>query len=239
MTGTVYLASWPRSGNTLLRAILWQCFGLETGSYNAEDSMFERNPRWQELTGAIHPDDERTNADVSASQGVCLLKTHDVVSAPRDGTPTIYIIRDGREACVSYWRYYHDILEDRTKRLRDIIAGDCLYSSWSDHVKAWTGRRYLRRPPLPVFRYENMQTHMWTVLRCLGSFLGRKPIASRTAPWSDFHASDPKFFRSGKNDTWRDVMTADDLALFDELHGDTMRECGYISEPKGVEYATA
>ena len=53
MSSVVYLASWPRSGNTLLRAILWQCFGLESCSMNKEDSMFIRNPEWHKLTGAI------------------------------------------------------------------------------------------------------------------------------------------------------------------------------------------
>src|SRR5882672_2574662 len=34
---TVWLASYPRSGNTYLRAILWSCFGLQTGSVYPDD----------------------------------------------------------------------------------------------------------------------------------------------------------------------------------------------------------
>lgn len=201
--------------------------------------MFERNPRWHELTGATHPRDPRTDADIADAQGICPLKTHE--SDPRvtgDGTPTIYIIRDGREACVSYWRYYHDILEDRTKALRDIIAGNCMYGSWSDHVKAWKGKAGI------AWSFEEMRAALPIVIYSLGCFLRRdirrqdcESIAERLTSWSDFHGSDPQFFRSGKNATWADVMTADDLALFDELHGDTMREYGYIREPKGVEHA--
>jgi len=34
---TVWLASYPRSGNTYLRAILWTCFGLRSASVYADD----------------------------------------------------------------------------------------------------------------------------------------------------------------------------------------------------------
>src|SRR6266446_6905894 len=33
----VWLASYPRSGNTYLRSILWTCFGLQTGSIYPDD----------------------------------------------------------------------------------------------------------------------------------------------------------------------------------------------------------
>ena len=35
--GVVWLASYPRSGNTFLRTILWQCFGLRSASIYPKD----------------------------------------------------------------------------------------------------------------------------------------------------------------------------------------------------------
>ena len=33
----IWLASYPRSGNTLLRTVLWHCFGLRSASLYPED----------------------------------------------------------------------------------------------------------------------------------------------------------------------------------------------------------
>ncbi len=40
---TVWLASYPRSGNSYLRAILWNCFGLRSGSLYADDLQGDVN----------------------------------------------------------------------------------------------------------------------------------------------------------------------------------------------------
>lgn len=241
MSGVVYLASWPRSGNTLLRAILWQCFGLESCSTNSEESMYKRNPDWHKLTGAIPFPNRMKELDmIIRQQGVCLFKTHERPEtlgdtsedrAIDDKTRTIYLVRDGREACVSYWHYYREILEDQTMTLERIIRGDCLFGSWSEHVRAWKPRTRLNTL---VLRYESIRWQPPTVIWILESFM-RSCITSLvgTSNWQDFQQSDPQFFRSGTNDTWKTEMTGDDLALFDELHGDTMREYGYypVKEP--------
>ena len=47
----VWLASYPRSGNTFLRTILWQCFGLRSASYYRDD--LGGNKELEEYVGHI------------------------------------------------------------------------------------------------------------------------------------------------------------------------------------------
>lgn len=236
MTGLVYLASYPRSGNTLLRMILWQCFGLKTVSEYDEEPRWTANPDWLSLVGSVQHWDTDFLVRLDDEQGVVPFKTH---AHPENMAyrerPAIYVIRDGREACVSYWRYHHDILGRGDVSLRDVIRGDCLFGSWSAHVRAWNPVDAL------CLFYENMVTDLEANVGLIARFLQREAdpllclsVGDPITPWDQLHQTDPAFFRSGTNDTWRELMTDDDLRLFDELHGDTMREYGYCKE---VSYA--
>jgi hypothetical protein len=60
VTGLVYLASYPRSGNTLLRMILWQCFGLKTVSQYDESARIATCPEWLSLLGTVEHWDKTT-----------------------------------------------------------------------------------------------------------------------------------------------------------------------------------
>ena len=87
----IYLASYPRSGNTFLRMVLLNCFGLKTGSIYPAD--LGRNQALERFVGHIEHD---AFGDIAFPQGnLPLLKTHEL---PRDDLPAIYIVRDGRAA---------------------------------------------------------------------------------------------------------------------------------------------
>jgi hypothetical protein len=246
VTGLVYLASYPRSGNTLLRMILWQCFGLKTVSAYDESVRLERCPAWLSLVGTVEHWNKALLTKINAEQGVLPFKTHDhPENTPDPDAPAIYIIRDGREVCVSYWRYQRDVLGDRAITLTDVIRGQCQFGSWSDHVKAWnpnpprwsradTGSvvAYQNRENgvTGVFHYETMKARPEVAARMIWHKLGRKPTGQALTSWDQLHKADPAFFRSGSNDTWRELMTNDDLTLFWDLHGETMREYGYSEE---------
>jgi hypothetical protein len=229
MTGLVYLASYPRSGNTLLRMILAQCFGLKTVSAYDEAVRIAACPDWLSWLGTVEHWDKRLLDKMNAEQGVLPFKTHDhPQNTPDPDAPTIYVIRDGREACVSYWRYHRDLLRKPDVSLADVIRGDCMFGSWSDHARVWYQQGLNHR--VRYVRYEAMRLESDCTVGRLANFLDREPIARAITPWDQLHQADPAFFRSGTNDTWRELMTGDDLALFDELHGETMREYGYSEE---------
>lgn len=79
MSEKIWLASFPRSGNTLVRLILGKCFDIVAGSKYPENG----------------------EADLAAP----IIKTHDHAE---DDAPAIVLVRDGRAALVSYWHFFRD-----------------------------------------------------------------------------------------------------------------------------------
>jgi hypothetical protein len=86
----VWLASYPRSGNTYLRAILWTCFGLQTGSVYPDDLFGDSAVAQQvgHFEGTAHG---QFSADFLR---LPLVKTHEW---PVDNRKAIYIVRNGRD----------------------------------------------------------------------------------------------------------------------------------------------
>ena len=92
----VWLASYPRSGNTFLRVVLHNVYGVSTYSvYEDNDPVAQRvGPA---LVGYRPKPAERTRMIDGAD--VYFVKTHKRRKA--DGFPAIYLVRDGRDAIVS------------------------------------------------------------------------------------------------------------------------------------------
>jgi hypothetical protein len=144
-----WLASYPRSGNTLLRQILKHCFGLLSQSlYQDEDFA---NPGVRDAVG--HEDvghNARQFVALARRAGRSLyVKTHEL--PPADHHPAIYVVRDGRSAVVSHTHYLRDVL-GRDISLADVIAGKAGLS-WSHHVRAWA---MPARANTLVVRYEDL-----------------------------------------------------------------------------------
>ncbi len=199
---SILLASYPRSGNTLLQMLLYYGFGIKSSSLYSEP-----------LLSGYH--DKRS----------CFVKSHGL---PIADSPAIYIVRDGREVCVSYWHYLADGDNPEFARpdatLADVIRGDVVFGSWSDHLRAWDP---LHRPNTFCVRYEDMLGTPCEVIKRLARQIGCEPTGKGPPPFGYFHKQCPGFFRSGTNETWKEEMTGDDLDLFWELHGEAMREFGY------------
>ncbi|MCH8853876.1 MAG: sulfotransferase domain-containing protein [Planctomycetes bacterium] len=199
----VYLASWPRSGNTLLRLILFHCFMLKsTTLYSSSmEGMF-----------------------AFAAPGSQFVKSHE---PPLRDWPAIYVVRDGREACVSYRHYLRQSGKCEVgPPLKWIIEGhpSTWFGTWSDHLRAWQPRT---RPNMLLLRYEDMVGDPAGVVAALGGFLSREQTGNTLPTFASLKNDVPWFFRSGTNVTWKTEMVGDDLDLFWQIHGDTMREYGY------------
>ena len=122
---TVWIASFPRSGNTLLRQVLHSGWGILSGSVYPHDlgdnSDLIRACGHVELAAG-----ENNRRRVLLNPHNVMIKTH--AGTPPDG-PTIYIVRDGREACVSFWHFLNGECS-----LEEIVTGATFVGRWSDHV---------------------------------------------------------------------------------------------------------
>ncbi len=211
----IWLASYPRSGSTLLRIVLWRCFALPSTSVYRDDlggnAVLEAHAGHYEAGAALPPG--------TAPGAPRLVKTH---GAPRDAAPAIYVVRDGRAATVSLWEY-----GGRRRSLRDVAAGATFAGPWGAHVERW--RAWERRDTL-LLRYESMAADLPATLAALSGFLGR-PALGRTLPdRRALAAADGRWVRAAPCD-WRAALGPSELRLFDAVNGATMARLGYGGAP--------
>lgn len=202
----MWLASYPRSGNTFLRVLLNAGFGTAVASKYDED--FDAFPEaFGHLLGRSSPDRFH------------ILKTHDVEA---DSTPAIYLVRDGRAATVSYFHFCRRFELHRS--VESIIRGETPFGSWSSHYRGW---QPAIRPNTLVLRFEDVVARADDTIEQIASFLGTRPTGRFTGDFSTLQATSPDFFRSGSNVRNAMELTSAQLELFDALHGDLMSELGY------------
>lgn len=216
-----WLASYPRSGNTLLRVILNRCFGLFSQSLYDDNEFSE--PAIRELVGheAVGADPRKFLDQARRAARTLYVKTHEMPG--RDANPAICVVRDGRAAMVSHMHFLRDVMGNQDVTLEDIIRGKTGLS-WSEHVRAWA---LSGRPDTLVLRFEDLAESDPASLQAISTFI-RRPLAREfDVTFQGLHAHSPQFFRAGSNQANLSEMAGKDLALFDQLHGATLRDMGY------------
>lgn len=229
----ISLASWPRSGNTLLRAVLWHCFGLRSWSRYDESNSLLANKRRADLVGAIEgPRNLHDLLKIGDKQSVAPYKTHHR-DAHKVQCPSIYVVRDGREACVSYWKYWENCRApgDDAKRLIDFIQGDLHFGPWSNHVEHW-----LKAPqPCLLLKYEHLVDDIGSQIDAISEFIDMSPQSMELPDFEEFRESFPAFYRTGGEQTWPRYFNESLTRVFDRLHGKTMKKLGYYETPAEME----
>jgi hypothetical protein len=190
----VWLASYPRSGNTLLRTILNHVFGLRTYSIYDDPEAIGDSDAVSKIVGHVKHRlgvDDFVRQAVAAAEPI-IVKTHE---APPDGSPAIYVVRDGRAATVSYWHYARDF-QRVVLALEQVVLGDVFAGAWADHMLAWNP---LNRPKTLLLRYEQLAVADPEAMAAIADFLGKKALGPFQIRFEDLHRLEPNFFRSGCN----------------------------------------
>lgn len=210
----VWLASYPRSGNTLLRTVLWHCFGLKSGSVYAND--LGGNRQLEAYVGHIErAPDGRLHFPASNGQ-LPLLKTH---GYPNDNSPAIYVIRDGRAACVSLWAFY-----DKKLSLEDIVEGRHRFGTWTQHVDAW---QPWNRPDTLLLRYEDLAGHLPVALRQISGFLQRDILCEQIPDRKTIAEADGQWVKTASD--WQSVLSGDLLQRFNQINRNNLVRAGYLA----------
>ncbi|MDH5505841.1 MAG: sulfotransferase domain-containing protein [Anaerolineae bacterium] len=213
----VWLASYPRSGNTLFINVCRHVFGF------APYSIYETTPVYlsPEEFGKVHKSPEPY-----------LVKTHAI---PKDQFPAIYIVRDGRDVLVSYtWR----LLEDEGKinvvatspvflnYLRNMIENDRKFSGWGPNVLSWINRS--ERPT--IVKFEDLVKDPVNIVEhalIKMSFRPQRIPGVGLPPFAVFQSKNPHLYRQGKIGAWKTEMPPDLQELFWQHHGPVMQKLGY------------
>jgi glycosyltransferase involved in cell wall biosynthesis len=227
-----WLASFPRSGNTFVRNIFFEVFGLESGTCDIGD-------------------------DGEALEPGCfrfpVVKTHMLPSRlPEEtkGTKAIYLLRDGRDAMVSIAHHRSDIIapgSDFMENLRAAIYAEkgSFFGGWSKNAEEWLQRADL------VVRYEDLITDPVACMERMRTLLELPPGDYTKIPgFESMKFGIPRYgagrdqsmteeeqrnlarlnFRKGKAGAWKEEMPTELHDLFWSIHGDTMLKMGYRYE---------
>lgn len=232
----VWVASYPRSGNTLFRIVLDRMgLGPTYSIYN--------DPALKELKidkEVGHEDLPVGGLDsLVGDSSYHFVKTHGLPGA--DSFPTIYIVRDGRDAIVSHAHYLKNI-DKKDLSITQIIAllttGDIGgFGLWSDHIRKW------RRKPgdFVIVRYEDLARNpvqeVAKALRQLkmpDNMINEKVIIPSFSELNDMNS---QFFRAGKSGGWSEEMTASLERQFWKLHRVGMALSGYEEPAQKLPFA--
>lgn len=220
----VWLASYPRSGNTLLRTMLYRVFGLPTHSIYDDRGDIGADEATQKAVGHAFLGgswDERYPQLRDAAE-VAFVKTHD---GPIDDGKAVYVVRDPRAAIASYYHYLKDFRPEWAGcTIRDVASGVVPFGPWSYHLDRWNP---LERPRTLLVRYEELLSQPQQVIERLAQFCYLSAKGQWNNDFAGLHQVNPRFFRQGSATFDRSEYDADSLLLLDALHGDWMDRLGY------------
>jgi hypothetical protein len=215
----VWLASYPRSGNTFLRIVLHRLYSAPTYSIYEDDDPVAQRVGPDLIGYRMKPLDRAMMRD---SAEVYFTKTHK--GRKGDGRRAIYLVRDGRDAVVSHAHLrmsqrraaggdcqttFEAFL--REEITRPYIDGQPSSGTWGGNILSWLGAADAL---VTLLRYENLIVDpLGSVERAVSSLLPELvPNADAVIPsFSELHKIDPLFFRRGVARSHRDEMS-------DELH---------------------
>jgi Sulfotransferase domain len=233
----VLLASYPRSGNTWLRFLLYE---LVRGS--AADFLT--------VTGGI-PDIGKEAGVPLVEEGGRLLKTHEAYR-PNYGK-AIYLVRDPRDVVISEFEYqrFQDVFPGTFEEfLLAFLAGRVNgYGAWHRHVDRWLDAAESNRVLLLLVKYEDLKKATEATLHAILGFLGvaRDDDALRRAVFNNsiermrekedlvrdthFRGSrrDQRFVRMGETGGWKSVLSDEHARRIQAEMGPTMARVGYFA----------
>lgn len=204
----IWLASYPRSGNTFLRVILNSIFGIKTYSLHDDSLDIAADRETSEVVGhALLPSDFDLD-QARQSEEIYIIKTHDVPKNNED--KAIYLIRDGRESCFSYFKYQRNFTESAPSLL-DIIYGKVAFGGWGKHVKAWDP---VNREGTLLIKFEDLIERPQEYISQLADLLGVSPSKGDVPTFAELQQVNPKFFMSGKKNSWKSRFSEEEHLAF-------------------------
>lgn len=230
-----WIASFPRSGNTFYRILFNRIYNKSTYSiYNAKlnEEELRKLPKNNLLSEGCWQG--RSLESLAKDQKEYFVKTHEM--AGNDDFPAIYLVRDGRDALVSYSHFiiefenpdrnthsYEDLFYNN---LLNLIKCDDSFGGWGENVNSWINRS----AKTAIIRFEDLITDPTNIIQNSLKELGFEKefkIRNTLPTFEELQNDFPKSFRKGKINTWKSEMPEDLQKLFWEKYGSIMEKIGY------------
>src|SRR5215831_1986132 len=163
----VFFASYPRSGSTWLRFVLFESIvGQSSGFGNVNDSI---------------PDVKDRNRGIPLMpNGGRLIKTHEVFHP--EYRRAVYLVRDPRDVALSEYAYQTAlglVNADLDSYLRTFVSTSVNpFASWREHVNSWLSAP-LSSENLLIVRFEDAREDTFGTLARIVRFFGLTPDEGR------------------------------------------------------------
>jgi hypothetical protein len=230
------MASYSRSGNTMLRFILAEILSGVPSSFNTMQRIVPEMGL-------------QVNAAPIIPGGGRMIKTHEPYR--REYKRAIYMIRDVRNVMLSCYSretslgVIHTTLDDY---VRPFLQGSMQhYGAWHEHVDGWLNSPIARSGDLLVMRFEDMRKDLEGSVALSLEFLGKKvdPEIIQAAIRNNSiekmremedHSTLPKSrleegrqIGKGSIEGWRRKLTQQQLEIVDEYAGEMLARLHYPS----------
>lgn len=194
----IWLASYPKSGNTWVRAVLVSYYFTHDGNFNFDDLsripdypnkiFLEKNLEIKDIKdGDIYKYWETSQKKILERKQAKFLKTHNILGSingikftkPEYSLGVIHIIRDPRNVITSIknhlnFKSYEDALNYMKSKDAFIKGEDsarfAFVGSWRSHYTSWMSDQSLRRITI---KYEDMQNNCDETFKKIINFVNR------------------------------------------------------------------
>jgi hypothetical protein len=247
-----WVASYPRSGNRFFRTLIQSLCEVPTTDIEfceslmrdllgnaAVETLNASRARQVQLAATkgptpvppLPPWADRPLAEIVADPRAFAIKTHCVIHDAN--LPAVYLIRDGRDAMVSYARfaplYGKDISPEQFRKnlVQRINYTGGRYGSWSENIASW-----INRPNTCVLSFTDLiERPIESVQKAIDTLRLPLEIVNTQVPtFDELKARNPELYRRGKAGSWQDEFPADLLPLFWEKHGAMMHKLGFTDD---------
>lgn len=220
----LWLASFPRSGNTFIRIVLKQVFGLETRSIYNDTRDIGADPSLGEMTGHVVLGSDFDWDFARRSEEIFVIKTHELCGGEHVNDKAIVLIRDGRDATVSFFN--HQIKFGTQVGIRDIIDGKPLGFTWAQHEESWRDSVDASANRL-FLKFEEFTQDVVPSIEAIANFFDFDAHEVRLPQFEKLHQTSPEFFRKGKSGYYGDLMDTNLQRYFWVVNGQRMEANGY------------
>lgn len=232
----IFLASYPRSGSTWTRFVLYEILAREPSSFdNVNRGIPENGIQW--LAEPLLPGEGR------------LIKTHEPYR--HEYRRAIYLVRDMRDVIFSQYSrerelgiLYDDFDGYLSKFLQGKISG---FGAWQKHIDSWLESPLPRRGDLLLLKFEDFRKDMEPAINRMLDFFGvevrpdavraaianntlekmrEKELQSRTLHQAR-GGEEGRFVRKGSVGGWREKLTDEQLQMIDAHAGEAFGRLGY------------
>ena len=192
----IWIASYPKSGNTWVRSIISSYFFSKTGDFDfslLKNISLYPGPKYFknviDKPGDVSLFWEHSQKNIIQNQKRTFLKTHNALVALNNRSFTtakttlgaIYIIRDPRNIMSSLKNHYgfkdynetFEFMKNKKKYIWDIrkkndYSGFQFLGSWSDHYKSWTK---IPKFKTLLIKYEDLQKDCYSTSHKIIKFI--------------------------------------------------------------------